>query len=119
MISYPRLKRLISLLLFAVLAVQVSGFTCVGEDLPFSAYGTQAVYQSDGPAHDGHDGDDTGPFGNYGDFDPCPCHLSFTRISPTAVTSFSSFVASLTPSRNHLFIKSISTTIFQPPKILL
>ncbi|VAW38656.1 hypothetical protein MNBD_DELTA02-566 [hydrothermal vent metagenome] len=107
--------RLLGLLLLIALTVQVSGLTCVAEDLSFSAYGTQADYHSNEPASDGQD---TAIPGDTGDLHQCSCHLSFTRISPATITSISSVVVTVTPLRQ-LFTKNISTSIFQPPQIVL
>ncbi len=106
--------RLLGLLLLVVFAVQTTGLTCVGEDLPFSAYGTQADYQSNA-ASNSHDAVNPG---DAGDLHQCSCHLSFTRFSPDTVTSTLPVIVTTTPLR-HLFTKNISTNIFQPPKNIL
>lgn len=107
--------RLGSLLLLVVLVIQISGLTCVGEDLSSGISQLKAYNQSDGSATDAHDAADTD---DTGDLYRCPCHLSFTHTTTIAVTAFSPFVVPLTPS-NHLFTKNISKTIFQPPRIVL
>ncbi len=106
--------RLLGLLFLVVFVVQTTGLTCVGDDLPLSAYGTSASYQSDA-ASNTHD--DVNP-GDAGDLHQCSCHLSFTRISPATITSISSFAVTVTPL-HHLSTKNISMNIFQPPENIL
>jgi len=82
--------RLLGLLFLVVFVVQTTGLTCVGDDLPFSPYGSQAGYHQSG---NGSASDAKGVVnsGGAGDLHQCSCHMSFTPTPPVTVTSISIF----------------------------
>lgn len=110
------LKKYISLVLFIVLAVQLTGLNCVGEDSSFSDYGiqgdSQTIIAAESADQSSHNS------GSAGETHQCPCHLSFTLAPPMSITSTLSIVASLTLP-THPSLKLFPTLILQPPKVLL
>lgn len=106
--------KIISFFLLIVFTLQVTDIICVGEELSFNTHAIQGEYQ-----HIKADLDKgKSAYPPAGIHDQCPCHLSFMQTLSTEVTSYqsigvSSFLA------GDLFLKKISTDIFQPPKVFI
>jgi hypothetical protein len=108
--TLQRMTKLVCRLLFIVLTLQLSGITCIGEELVCldSVHQENRLMKADG---------DKGP-------EPCrsiphcPCHFSFTAGPPMVHELYSPIISSVIPSRRQT-IKSIAYSIFQPPIAVL
>lgn len=111
---FDGLRRLVSILLFTALALQLSGYTCRAEvrlDTP------PVLHHGDGhiASHDIVDGSALDADNHYC---PCPCHGGFTLTPPLAVSSTVKAAAPVTmqpPPQP----TDVTIAYFHPPKIVL
>lgn len=106
-----------SFMLFIVMALQLTGITCYGEELTIGSSNLQADHQVKNATPDGQDttGNSTG---GVDDSFHCPCHISFTQPLPVTLAYHSSIVLDAIPS-DQFYLKNISTRFFQPPRTIL
>lgn len=109
--------RAVSFLLFIVLALQLTGATCYGEELTIGSSNLQADHQIKHAIPDGHD-TTSNSTGDIDDSFHCPCHGNFTQASPVTLGYRLSIVLAATPP-DHFALKNISTRFFQPPRTIL
>lgn len=118
-IVYPmkidRLVKTMSILLFVIFTLQVSGLTCFGEPL-FKIPRVQNDYQIKAIDSD-NGGNSYSPVLNLDD-SHCPCHLSFSHFPSIASAYYPSFVQLPLIQKDDIPIK-ILTDIFHPPKVLI
>jgi len=103
------------LLLLIIFTFQVTGMTCVGEDVSPNAAAAQGECQLKAPCKD-----DGGTTHSSTVFDEhhCPCHLSFSQSPPETIASYQT-IALLSVRTGVPSVKGISVGIFQPPRVLI
>ncbi len=109
--------RAVSLLLFIVLALQLTGATCYGEKLTIESSNTQVAHQVVHATPDSHDASKHSPVDLYDSFH-CPCHGNFTQPASITLTFHTSIVVAYALP-DHFFFENISTRLFQPPRTIL
>lgn len=109
------LVKTISIFLFVVFTLQVSGLTCFGEP-SFKIPGVQGDYQIKISDSD-NGGDLYFPVLNH-DESHCPCHLSFSHSLSIAIAFYPQPVQ-LSLIQIDDIPKEVLTNIFHPPKVLI
>ena len=103
------------LLLLIIFTLQVTGMSCVGEDISLNANVGQGECQLKAPCKD-----DVGNTHSGALFDKyhCPCHLSFSQ-SPSETIAYYQTIELLSVRTGVPSIKGISVGIFQPPRVFI
>jgi len=103
------------LFLLVIFTLQVTGMTCVGEDISSNAAAAQDECQLKAPCTDcGSSTHSTAIFDEY----HCPCHLSFSQPPSETIVSYHT-TELLSVKTGGPSIKGISIDIFQPPRTLI